>query len=276
MGSNTISVSPCGVGAVSSGLGLGAGYILAPRKFALERLIMQDDKTFDKIFSQNAMRTATKEESNAVEALRGAAKSYRNSGKQITKEEIRPAASLWHEMVRKVSVEDKFVADVSRTKVRYQQALKDTNYMELKNKLDLAHRNLLQNPKDTNLYLEMKAAAKDFADAQLAVDKPLKAYKKARSSFRAAREEAILNLPDKGKAISEQWNKVMRAVSTRANIMYEKLATLRVQENLKKDYSTVKKYIPKSRTYSSIMGGILAGIGGVLVGVYSLNKVKDA
>ena len=276
MGTNTISVSPCGVGAISSGLGLGAGYVLAPRKFTLERLLMQDEKTYDNIFSPKVMEKATKEEINAVDSLKAAAKSYRDSGKKITKEEIRPVASMWHEMVSKVNVEDKFVSDVSRTKARYQQALKDANYIELKNKLDLAHSNLLQNPKDTNLYLEMKAAAKDFADAQLAVDKPLKAYKKARSSFRAAREEAILNLPDKGKAISEQWNKVMRAVSTRANIMYEKLATLRVQENLKKDYSTVKKYIPKSRTYSSIMGGILAGIGGVLVGVYSLNKVKDA
>ncbi len=276
MGTNTISVSPCGVGAISSGLGLGAGYVLAPRKFTLERLLMQDEKTYDNIFSPKVMEKATKEEINAVDSLKAAAKSYRDSGKKITKEEIRPVASMWHEMVSKVNVEDKFVSDVSRTKARYQQALKDANYMELKNKLDLAHSNLLQNPKDTNLYLEMKAAAKDFADAQLAVDKPLKAYKKARSSFRAAREEAILNLPDKGKAISEQWNKVMRAVSTRANIMYEKLATLRVQENLKKDYSTVKKYIPKSRTYSSLMGGILAGIGGVLVGVYSINKVKDA
>ena len=38
MSTNTVSVSPCGVGAISSGLGLGAGYILAPRKFSLERL----------------------------------------------------------------------------------------------------------------------------------------------------------------------------------------------------------------------------------------------
>ena len=276
MGTNTISVSPCGVGAISSGLGLGAGYVLAPRKFTLERLLMQDEKTYDNIFSPKVMEKATKEEINAVDSLKAAAKSYRDSGKNITKEEIRPVASMWHEMVSKVNVEDKFVSDVSRTKARYQQALKDANYMELKSKLDIAHKNLLQNPKDTNLYLEMQAAAKDFAEAQLAVEKPLNAYKKSRSSFRSARDEAILNLPDKGKSISEQWNKVMRAVSTRANIMYEKLATLKVQENLQKDYSTVKKYIPKSRTYSSLMGGILAGIGGVLVGVYSINKVKDA
>ena len=51
MSTNTVSVSPCGVGAISSGLGLGAGYILAPRKFSLERLLMQNDKTYDRIFS---------------------------------------------------------------------------------------------------------------------------------------------------------------------------------------------------------------------------------
>ena len=87
MGTNTISVSPCGVGAISSGLGLGAGYVLAPRKFTLERLLMQDEKTYDNIFSPKVMEKATKEEINAVDSLKAAAKSYRDSGKKITKEE---------------------------------------------------------------------------------------------------------------------------------------------------------------------------------------------
>lgn len=276
MGSNTVSVSPCGVGAISSGLGLGAGYILAPRKFTLERLLMQNDDAFNRIFSQKVMQNATKAEIKAVDSLKNAAKEYRLSGKSITDEKIKPEANLWNQMVKKVNVDDRFVKQVAETKTVYQQALKDARYAELKNSLDSAAKNVAANPKDTNLYLVMKASAREFADAQLAVEKPLKDYKNARNSFRAARDEAILNLPDKGKAISEQWAKVMRAISERANVMYEKLATLSAKDSLKNDYSAVKKYIPKSRTYSSLMGGIIAGIGGVIAGVYSLNKIKSA
>ena len=276
MGSNTVSVSPCGVGAISSGLGLGAGYILAPRKFTLERLLMQNDDAFNRIFSQKVMQNATKAEIKAVDSLKNAAKEYRLSGKSITDEKIKPEANLWNQMVKKVNVDDRFVKQVAETKTVYQQALKDARYAKLKNSLDSAAKNVAANPKDTNLYLVMKASAREFADAQLAVEKPLKDYKNARNSFRAARDEAILNLPDKGKAISEQWAKVMRAISERANVMYEKLATLSAKDSLKNDYSAVKKYIPKSRTYSSLMGGIIAGIGGVIAGVYSLNKIKSA
>lgn len=276
MSTNTVSVSPCGVGAISSGLGLGAGYILAPRKYSLERLLMQNDKTYDRIFSQTAMKNATSEEKKSVENLRQASKTYRDSGIAITKEKIAPEAKTWHDLVKQVNVDDSFVSEVTAKKAQYQQALKDVHYKELKNNLERAHKKVAENPKDTNAYLELKSAAREFAEAELAVKEPLNQYKNARTAFRSAREDAILNLPDKGRTISEQWEKVTRAISDRANLMYKKLATLTSNEGLKNDYSIVKKYIPKSRTYSSLMGGIIAGISGVIAGVYALNKSRCA
>ncbi len=276
MSTNTVSVSPCGVGAISSGLGLGAGYILAPRKYSLERLLMQNDKTYDRIFSQSAMKNATSEEKKSVENLRQASKTYRDSGIAITKEKIAPEAKTWHDLVKQVNVDDSFVSEVTAKKAQYQQALKDVHYKELKDSLEHAHKKVAENPKDTNAYLELKSAAREFAEAELAVKEPLNQYKKARTAFRSARENAILNLPDKGRSISEQWEKVTRAISDRANLMYKKLATLTSNEGLKNDYSIVKKYIPKSRTYSSLMGGIIAGISGVIAGVYALNKSRCA
>lgn len=276
MSTNTVSVSPCGVGAISSGLGLGAGYILAPRKYSLERLLMQNDKTYDRIFSQTAMKNATSEEKKSVENLRQASKTYRDSGIAITKEKIAPEAKTWHDLVKQVNVDDSFVSEVTAKKAQYQQALKDVHYKELKDSLEHAYKKVAENPKDTNAYLELKSAAREFAEAELAVKEPLNQYKNARTAFRSARENAILNLPDKGRAISEQWEKVTRAISDRANLMYKKLATLTSNEGLKNDYSIVKKYIPKSRTYSSLMGGIIAGISGVIAGVYALNKSRCA
>ena len=253
MGENSITISPSITGAGSAVLGLGAGYVLAPQKYSLDRLLMQDDDSFEKHFSSSVMKRSTEGERKSLKSLNDAAHIYRSSGNKILKEDIIPNAKLWHDMVSQVNVNDKFVSEVAIAKKRYLKAINDTKFMEL-----------------------LKAASRNFADAQLAIENPLRLYKNARASFRAAREEAILALPDKGKAISAQWDKVRRAISNRANVMYEKLASLSKNEHLNKDYSLIKKYIPKSRTYSALMGGILSGILGVIAGVYALNKSSVA
>lgn len=272
MSESSVTISPSAMGAGSAVLGLGAGYVLAPQKYTLDRLLMQSPDTFERQFSRNVLKKATAGEIKSFENLSQAAKTYQESGGDIFKKEIRPNAQIWHDMVSKVNVEDKYVSEVARTKELYLKALENTKFMEAKKSLENAQELVLKNPKDIKAHLELKGASRNFADAQLAVEYPLKLYKNARAAFRSAREDAILELPDKGKSISKQWDKVRRAISNRADVMYEKLATLSKNKELNKDYSMIKKYIPKSRTYSAMMGGILSGILGVIVGIYSLNK----
>ncbi len=276
MGENSVTISPSVTGIGSGVLGLGAGYILAPQKYSLERLLMQDDDSFSRNFSDTVMKKATDGEKKSLTNLHDAAHSYHTSGDVILKEKIVPNAKLWHEMVAKVNVEDKFVSEVKRTKKNYLQALKDTNYKQLKQNLEEAQELVLNKPNDVKAHLQLKAASREFADAQLAIERSQMLYRNARNAFRGARDEAIMELPDKGRAISAQWAKVRRAISDRANVMYEKLASLSKNENLNKDYNLIKKYIPKARTYSALMGGVLAGIAGVIAGVYSLNKMRAA
>lgn len=276
MGENSIAISPTAVGCGSAVLGLGAGYVLAPHKYSLERLLMQNEDSFNRHFSSTVMKNATDGEKQSLSNLREAAQTYRDSGDVILKNEIVPNAKLWHEMVNNVTVEDKFVKDLEHAKKNYLKAAGDVEIKELKNKLIYAQKELAKRPNDIKAHLDLKAASRQYADAQIILEHPLNLYKNAYTAFKAAREEAILNLPDKGRAISAQWDKVRRAISERANIMYEKLASLSSSESLVKDYGKIKKYIPKARTYSSLMGGILAGIAGVIAGVYSLNKMRAA
>ena len=135
MGENSVTISPSVTGIGSGVLGLGAGYILAPQKYSLERVLMQDDDSFSRNFSDTVMKKATDGEKKSLTNLHDAAHSYHTSGDVILKEKIVPNAKLWHEMVAKVNVEDKFVSEVERTKKNYLQALKDTNYKQLKQNL---------------------------------------------------------------------------------------------------------------------------------------------
>lgn len=274
MGTDSVTISPAAAGAGSAVLGIGAGYVFAPHKYSLERLLMQDDSSFARNFSDEKMKHATVKEKASVVNLNKAAKVYMDSGDEILREEVKPNAKLWNEMVKKVNVDDKFIKEVQIRKEAYLDALQSTKYMELRKNLVLAQKNAMQNPKDLKYNLELKAAAQDFAKAQIAMEHSTKQYREARTAFRSAREGAVLKLPDKGRKISAQWEKVRRAMSDRANLMYEKLATLTKDKNLNKDYSAIKKYIPKARTSAALLGGILAGTAGVIAGVYAFNKSR--
>lgn len=274
MGTDSVTISPASAGAGSAVLGIGAGYVFAPHKYSLERLLMQDDSSFARNFSDEKMKHATVKEKASVVNLNKAAKVYMDSGDRILREEVKPNAKLWNEMVKKVNVDDKFIKEVQIRKDAYLDAIQSTKYRELRKKLQIAQENVTKNPKDMKYNLELKAAAQDFAKAQIAMEQSTKQYREARMSFRSAREGAVLKLPDKGRKISAQWEKVRRAMSDRANLMYEKLATLTKDKNLNNDYSVIKKYIPKARTSAALLGGILAGTAGVIAGVYAFNKSR--
>lgn len=269
---NTVKISPSIAGAASAVLGLGAGYTFAPRKYNLERLLMQNKDSFESTFSPEVMRGASRSEIEALDNIKSASKTYFSSGDKILKEQIAPNAKKWRAMVSKIVVDDSAVKEVELQKKAYNKAVDETKYYELKSAMKLAREKASASPADVTLNLEMKDAARKFADAQLALEAPAGRYKKAIESFRAARDEAMLKLPDKGRAISAQWDKVRRAMTERANVMYEKLATLSKSEALKNDYSIIKKFIPKARTASALSGGIIAGLSGVVAGVYSVHK----
>ena len=272
---NAVNISPSISGAASALVGLGAGYAVAPRKYSLERLLMQNEDSFERTFSKETMSTASVAEKEALENLKTASKMYFSSGQKILKDEISPNAKKWYEMISKIPVNKNLVDDVKIKRNLYLKSLEDNKYYELKNNLKVAQEKALANPKDVNLNLELKDAARKFADVQLAVEPSAKQYRMAREAFRNARDEAMLTLPDKGKAISVQWDKVRRAMSDRANLMYEKLSVLSKSNDLGKDYNLVRKYIPKARTASALTGGILSGMAGILVGVYSVNKLRN-
>lgn len=269
---NSVRVSPSIVGAASALVGLGAGYALAPQKYTLERLLMQSEDKFEKVFSTKILKDASVAEKEALSNIKKASRDYFESGQVIKKEQIIPNAKLWHKMVSQVAVPEDVLDDLKLKKKAVLDVVESSNFKALRSNLSSKQGQLDVNPKDTNLLLEVQDAAQKLADAQLKVEPAGKSYRKSRDAFRLAREEAMLQLPDKGKAISAQWDKVRKAISQRANVMYEKLASLSKSESLNQDYKLIKKYIPKARTVSALTGGLVAGLAGVLVGVYSVNK----
>lgn len=274
MSNGTTTVSPALFGASSAVVGLGAGYIFAPRKYSLKRLLTKDSDTFERTFSKEVMKDASSSEKASLNHLKTASDEYRTSGREILNEEIKPNVIQWKAMRDNVAVGAEFSSDLNAKKLDLQNAMKKNAFIDLRNSLKNLQEKASANPNDTVINQELKEASRKFSEAQKAMEIPINEYKKSLTSFKNARENAIKDIPDKGKSIAEQFSKVEAALKKRTNHMYKKLAEIASKDGIKNDYKAVKKFIPKARTYSAIMGGIILGIIGVLAGVFISNLQK--
>ena len=272
MSENSTVISPTMLGVSSGVAGMGLGYVIAPRKYPIERLLTRRDDTFEKTFSPEAMADATIEEKKSLKNIKVAVEEYRRSGDSLLKSEVTPAAEEWKRMVDGVWVYKNVKDNLKAKKKFLKNAVKSSDYYGLRANLKNAQTNALANPNDTAVNTQLKNASAKFSEAQKALENPIREYKKAFHAYKSAKENAIANLPDKGKAISMQFEKFTAAVTKRADVMYKKLAELTKREGIAKDYKNIEKYIPKARTHSAIMGGIIAGLVGILAGVFYSNK----
>lgn len=268
MTENSTTISPALLGASSAVVGLGAGYVLAPKKYNLERLLTKSSDTFERTFTPDVMKDATAAERVSLSNLKKAALEYRASGLPIQKNTIAPEAKNWKRLKDAVTIDQALLDTAKEKKAAYLKAWKDSNYSDLKSKLQLAQESASKKPNDATVNLELKTISKSFTEAQKALEVPTTDYKNARAAIFSAREEAVKVSTDKGKAIFEQFKKVKKGISDKADVMYQKLAELARNESLNKDYKSVKKFIPRARTHSAIIGGIFLGLAGILTGVY--------
>lgn len=268
MTENSTTISPALLGASSAVVGLGAGYLLAPKKYTLERLLTKSMDTFERTFTPEVLKDATAPERASLSSLKNAALEYRASGNEVQKEVIGPEAKKWKGLKDAVAIDETLIVKSDAAKAAYKKAWEDSNYKQLQIKLKIAQENASSHPNDATINLELKAISKEFTEAQKALEIPSTDYRNARAAIRSAKEDAVKNSPDKGKAIFEQFAKVKKGISDKAEVMYKKLASLSKQDGLNNDYKAIRKFIPRSRTHSAIIGGIILGLAGILTGVY--------
>ncbi len=141
MNENSLSINPATAMAAGGAAGLCGGYIFAPRKYSLKRLLVQQPDTFEKLFPQNLTDTMIRREVSALDAIKKASAEFHASGAADQKT-VRKAAKNWRrkytalkispELLTNAAVKKDAIreavetgADIKQLCAEYKKALKD-------------------------------------------------------------------------------------------------------------------------------------------------------
>ena len=107
--------------AAGAGAGLAGGYVFAPRKYSLKRLLVQQPDTFEKLFPKEIKDTMLKKEVSALEKLKKASAEFHESG-QIDQKTVKKAAQKWKQKYEAVKIDKEILSNAANKKDALREA----------------------------------------------------------------------------------------------------------------------------------------------------------
>ncbi|MEE3348469.1 MAG: hypothetical protein VZR09_00365 [Candidatus Gastranaerophilaceae bacterium] len=258
MSERSLSVSPVIEPFAGGVIGLGIGYTLAPRKYSLKRLLILNDDKFEKIYSKDLAENMSDKESKALAAIKNARKDYRES-KNTVINQVRQTADNWRKKFEKVSVPENMENNLKESKINLQQAMKETDYIELNKKYRAAKENLKKSPDSEKLKLALNEANSALANARAIISSKIEIY---RTNVRNITNEKLFQVKNNSAryaGVREAYHDFLAALAKRRTVSSNKLFELTNSKQLKKNYEIVKDFLPRARTKSAATGALVVG-----------------
>ncbi len=121
MNENSLSISPAKALAAGSITGMFGGYVFAPRKYSLKRLLVQQPDTFEKLFPKDLTDTMIKKEYNSLNEIKKASIEFHESG--ITDQQsVKEAARTWKTKYDAIKITPELINDATRKKDAIREA----------------------------------------------------------------------------------------------------------------------------------------------------------
>ncbi len=258
MSERSLSVSPVIEPFAGGVIGLGIGYTLAPRKYSLKRLLILNDDKFEQIYSKDLAENMSPKEAQALTAIKNARKDYRES-KNTVINQVRQTAGNWRKRFEKVSVPENMENNLKESKVNLQQAMKETDYIELNKKYRAAKENLKKSPESERLKLALNEANSALANARAIISSKIEIYRTNVRNIANERLFQVKNNPARYANVREAYHDFLSALAKRRTISSNKLFELTNSKQLKKSYEIVKDFLPRARTKSAATGALIVG-----------------
>ena len=258
MSERSLSVSPVIEPFAGGVIGLGIGYTLAPRKYSLKRLLILNDDKFEKIYSKDLAENMSDKESKALAAIKNARKDYRES-KNTVINQVRQTAGNWRKKFEKVAVPENMENNLKESKINLQQAMKETDYIELNKKYRAAKENLKKSPDSEKLKLALNEANSALANARAIISSKIEIY---RTNVRNITNEKLFQVKNNSARyadVREAYHDFLAALAKRRTVSSNKLFELTNSKQLKKSYEIVKDFLPRARTKSAATGALVVG-----------------
>lgn len=122
MNENSLSINPATAMAAGGVAGLGAGYIFAPRKYSLKRLLVQQPDTFERLFPKDVKETMVRPEKSSLDAIQRASGEFHASG-TANQETVKLAAKKWRRKFTTLQINSDLIEEAASKKKALQEAV---------------------------------------------------------------------------------------------------------------------------------------------------------
>ncbi len=258
MSENSLSVNPVIEPFAGAVAGLGLGYVMAPRKYSLKRLILLNQDRFDKIYSNDVIKQMNTKEKQALDSLYEARKDYRKSRLENI-DDVRAAAKNWYREFKKVEVPQEVYDTYVRTRADVKNAVREANYIELNKEYRAAKAAVKNSPNNEVLKQVLSVKNEALAAAKTSIGAKLEHYTNAVKNLYDERLYNIKSNPTKWVKVKEAYNNFIVALAQRRTISSTKLFDLSNDKSLLKSYSAIKEFLPRARTKSALTGAAILG-----------------
>lgn len=254
MRESSLTINPA-VSKIATGgaIGMCVGYIAAPERYSLKKLLTLDNDTYSKLFPKKKMNS---EELNAIKQIKKAAEEFLTSGRP-EQETVRIAAKEWYKRFKAIPIDETLEQNIINKKQFLRRVAEDNNIILIKKYYTLA-RELLLEDLDNKFMLEyFRKMKKQLQIATENLKTPVAEYKKVIREAYIQRIKNLKLLPNRGVEVKQAFEKLKKAYAAKRTVSANKLYEIINRSELKKAYKNIAKYLPKARTRAALNGALL-------------------
>lgn len=257
MAQSSLTISPAAkTVATGAALGMCAGFIGAPQKYSLKKLLVQNSDSFDRIFSAPVTKKMNALELNAVNEIKKASSFYLSSGGS-EHNTVREAAMDWAKKFNSIPIDETLTQEIKNKKSYLKQVAENNNFALIRNQLTEA-RELLEADKDNSAMREYLAKIKQqYKIAKENLKQPIADYRKVVKQAYEQRVRNMKQMPGRGIEIKQAYEKMKNALAAERTVKTNKLYEIINQADLKKNYKSVSKFLPKARARAATNGALI-------------------
>ena len=273
MSERSLSVNPVIEPCAGGIIGLGIGYSLAPRKYALQSLLILNNNRFQKLYPEELIKNMNEKELQALRTIQNARSEYRAARKTLT-DDIKTSARTWKNLFGKVEIPEQMKQAYETSRLNLRDAIKETDYTKLNQEYRKAKAALKNAPEDTNLSKALTIANKNLAKAKLIISSKIDMYKESVANISHTRLQEVKNKPTKYADVREAYHNLIKALSQKRTTISNKLFNLTKDKNIMESYEVLSTYLPKARTRAAISGALITGLttGLLMLGITNSKK----
>lgn len=254
MKDSSLSINPA-VSTIATGAAIGmcTGFVSAPDKYPLKKLLTMDSDTFTSLFPQKKMNIL---QLDAMQKIQKATEEYLASGK-TEKDAVKNAARNWRAKFKAIPIDETLAQNIINKKNYLQKVAEDNNFVLIRKYYTQTRELLLQDLDNQFMREYFHKIEEQYKIAKNNLKNPIKEYRALINQAYDERVRRLKEMPNRGIEIKTAFEDLKKVLAKKRTISANKLYEITNRPELKKAYKTISGFLPKARTRAAINGALL-------------------